>query len=534
MCPVLFTGNIGNTFSIDPTLGKISTTKMLDQTKVSEYHLVVKAVDGGVPALSGGATVHITVTASSDTAPQFLSKEYITEVLENQPKGTYVTTVTASSHSSVTYDIVSGDAARYFAINPYSGVITSGVKFDFEGENFYNLTVRATSMRGDATWCTVLVHVVDVNDNHPVFVHETYVGNISEAAPPNSVVLDNASAPLVVKAMDADTSNNALLTYSIVEPDAAEIFTVDSTTGAIRTHTGVDHEEKETYKFHVQVRDHGSPTYSAIVPARVIIHVTDVNDSPPKFSQDYYHVQLLLPTYAGVVVTTVNATDADSPQNAQLKYNLGLGNEEEHFTIDSSTGLVRVANAANLANYYEIEVIVTDGNQRSLALLNIRVKQTEMTGLRFDRNVYHAQVVENSTEVAQLLVLQPRGHDLNEHLVFSVRNPDDMFVVGRTSGVLQTTGRVFDHEAKGNYTVVVQVSDTRTPPRLAHALVHVGVTDVNDNAPIFVNQPYYASVSVDADVGQVVQKVRKIYMQNNFIMCVRVRARMRVCACVRA
>ena len=487
-------------------MGKISTAKPLDQTKVSKYQLVVKSVDGGTPAMSSSATVDITVTASSDMVPQFELREYITEVPENQPVGTYVTTVTASSHSSVTYMIL-GDAARYFTINPFSGVITSGMQFDFEGVNFYNLTARATSMRGDMAWCTVLVHIVDVNDNHPVFAHETYVGNISEAAPPNSVVLDTVSAPLVVKASDADTSINALLTYSIVEPDAAEVFTIDPTTGAIRSHTSVDHEETATYTFHVQVRDHGSPMYTAIVPARVIVHVTDVNDSPPKFCQDYYHVQLLLPTYTGVVVATVNATDADSPPNAQLKYNLGLGNEEKHFVINSATGMVRVMNAANLGKYYEIEVIVTDGNLRSLALLKIRIKETETTGLRFDHSAYHAEVVENSTEIDQLLVLQPQGHDLGEHLVFSVRNPDDMFVVGHTSGVLQTTGRVFDHEAKANYTVVVQVSDMRTPPRLAHALVHVSIIDINDNAPMFVNQPYYASVSVNADIGHLIKKV---------------------------
>ena len=488
-------------------MGDISTSKQLDQSQLSTYKLIVKVVDNGSPVMSGTAAVHIAVMSSSATPPQFELSEYIAEVPENRPVGTYVTTVTASSRSSVTYALVSGDAGRRFVINPYSGVVTSGAQFDFEGENFYNLTVRATSMRGDTTWCTVLVHVVDDNDNRPVFVHEAYIGNVSEVAPPYSVVLDTAGAPLVVKASDADANNNALLTYTIIEPEASEVFTIDPTTGAIRTQTSVDHEEAATYTFHVQVRDHGSPSYTAIAPALVTVHVTDVNDSPPVFSQDYYTVHLLLPTYSGVVVATVNATDADSPPNARLAYNLGLGNEDRHFTIDGSTGTVHVASAAELSKYYEIEVIVTDGTLRGLALLRIRVKEAETTGLVFDRSDYHVEVIENSTGVSQLLVLQPRGHDLNEHLVFSIRNPDDKFVVGRTSGVLQSTGAVFDHEARGNYTVVVQVSDARTPPRLAHAIVHISVVDVNDNAPMFVNQPYFASVSVESDVGHVIKQV---------------------------
>ena len=498
-------------------MGDISTSKQLDQSQLSTYKLIVKVVDSGSPVLSGTAAVHITVMSSSATQPQFESSQYIAEVSENRPVGTYVTTVTASSRSSVTYALVAGDAARRFVINPYSGVVTSGAQFDYEGENFYNLTVRATSMRGDVTRCTVLVHVTDDNDNRPAFAHDAYVGNISEAAPPYSVVLDTAGAPLVVKASDADADNNALLTYTIIEPEAAEVFTIDPTTGAVRTHTSIDHEEAATYVFHVQVRDDGSPSYTAIAPALVTVHVTDINDSPPCFSHDYYTVHLLLPTYSGVVVATVNATDADSPPNALLAYNLGLGNEDGHFTIDGATGEVRVASEAELSRYYEIEVIVTDGTLRGLALLRIRVKEAEMTGLTFDRGgVYRVEVVENTTDVSQLLVLQPRGHDFNEHLVFSVRNPDDKFAVGRTSGVLQSTGVLFDHEARANYTVVVQVTDERTPPRLAHAIVHVSVVDINDNVPMFVNQPYYASVSVESDVGHVIKQVSLDGTENFF------------------
>lgn len=53
-----------------------------------------------------------------------------------------------------------------------------------------------------------------------------------------------------------------------------------------------------------------------------------------------------------------------------------------------------------------------------------------------------------------------------------------------------------------NHTLLVRVHDQRNPPRLAHALVHVVVNDVNDNAPIFLGQPYYVSLPIKPEPGK--------------------------------
>ena len=65
-----------------------------------------------------------------------------------------------------------GNEDSAFAINPGSGIIvTRGPNLDFERVRFYNLTVEAASMaNGKRDRCTVNVHVLDVNDNAPVFL----------------------------------------------------------------------------------------------------------------------------------------------------------------------------------------------------------------------------------------------------------------------------------------------------------------------------------------------------------------------------
>lgn len=44
--------------------------------------------------------------------------------------------------------------------------------------------------------------------------------------------------------------------------------------------------------------------------------------------------------------------------------------------------------------------------------------------------------------------------------------------------------------------------------RSGRCVVHVTVNDVNDNSPIFVGLPYFASVQVDATVGTLVKQVQ--------------------------
>ena len=45
--------------------------------------------------------------------------------------------------------------------------------------------------------------------------------------------------------------------------------------------------------------------------------------------------------------------------------------------------------------------------------------------------------------------------------------------------------------------------------RIAHSHVHVVVTDKNDNAPIFVNTPYYGVVPIDTKRNEIVFRVSK-------------------------
>jgi len=318
----LLPGNIGNSFTIDPILGSIKTARELDRSNQVAYDLMVKATDRGDPPMSEITSVRVFVTIADNASPKFTSKEYSVEISETVGIGSFVGMVTAHSQSSVVYEIKDGNVADAFDINPHSGSIITQKALDFETLPIYTLTIQGTNMAGLSTNTTVLVHLLDENDNLPVFVQAEYTGLISESASINSVVLTDRNVPLVIRATDADRESNALLVYHIVEPSVHKYFTIDSSTGAIHTVLSLDYEETSTFHFTVQVHDMGTPRLFAEYAANVTIHVIDINDCPPVFSTSLYEASLLLPTYRGVKVVAVNATDADSSAFSQLMYSI--------------------------------------------------------------------------------------------------------------------------------------------------------------------------------------------------------------------
>uniref|UniRef100_A0AAZ3SUG1 Protocadherin Fat 3 n=1 Tax=Oncorhynchus tshawytscha TaxID=74940 RepID=A0AAZ3SUG1_ONCTS len=493
-------GNTGNTFWIEPVLGIISVARELDLSTIGHYIITVRVTDNGSPPLSANSVVRIAITLSDNAGPKFSQTEHQAEVTENVAVGTSVTTVSAMSQSTLTYDIRHGNSERTFRINQYSGVITTQKPLDYETTASYNLIVQATNMAGMASNATLLIRVVDENDNPPVFQLLRYQGSISEAAPINSVVLNPDNTPLVIKATDADRNQNALLVYQIVEDTAKMFFKVDSGTGSIRTIANLDHETFASFNFHVHVRDSGRPQLTADSPTEVTIQVIDTNDSPPVFTQNAYETVLLLPTYVGVEALQVSATDPDQNVPTELTYSLTDGNLE-HFAIQLSSGIIIVKNNNFSKERFRFNVKVSDGKFSSTTLVTVLVRETLDSGLFFAHSLYSSSIQENNTNITKVAVVNAVGNRLNEPLKYTLLNPGTCFRIRPTSGVIQTTGIPFDREEQEFYELVVEAGREHDRLRVARVIVRVQVEDINDNAPAFLGLPYYAAVQVEAKPG---------------------------------
>uniref|UniRef100_A0A8C2E6F1 FAT atypical cadherin 1a n=1 Tax=Cyprinus carpio TaxID=7962 RepID=A0A8C2E6F1_CYPCA len=506
----LLSRNVANTFAIDTILGTITVAKELDRSNKNRFELTVKASDKGTPPLSATAAVDITVTISDNAIPKFEEKEFSAEVSETALPGAFVSLVTANSQSSVFYQIKDGNVNGAFDINPNSGVVVTHSVLDYETIPSYKLTIQGTNMAGLASNTTLLIHLKDENDNAPIFIQEEFTGMVSESSPVNSVVLTKDNTPLVIRALDTDHDVNSRLVYQIVEPFAHNYFAIDSSTGAIRTISELDYEQRSVFRFSVQVHDMGIPRHFAEKAANVTIEVLDVNDCPPQFNQDLYETTVLVPTYKGVEVITVNATDADSGPNSRLFYSIVEGNIGEKFKMDPVTGVITIQNVTQLRSRYELRVRVSDGRFSKTALVKINVRENKESTLRFTQESYKASVPENSLEKKTLAVIVAVGNQVSEPLFYTILNPDKRFTISRTSGVLSSTGIPFDREEQGIFDIVVEVTREDKSSDIAHVLVTVVIEDVNDNPPVFVNLPYQALVQVDTEVGHIITKVTAV------------------------
>lgn len=180
-------GNEQNMFTINQFDGEILVNEpdLLDFEVFRDgyIHLTVVAQSEGPETLYGYCTVKIALQDINDNAPQFAQHQFSAAVWEGHSKGTYVLQVSAfdadqGANSKILYHIVDGNHDNAFIIEPaFSGILKTNIVLDREIRDNYKLKVIATDegvpqMTGTGT---ILINVIDVNDNQPTF-------------PPHSVV----------------------------------------------------------------------------------------------------------------------------------------------------------------------------------------------------------------------------------------------------------------------------------------------------------------------------------------------------------
>ncbi|XP_038519511.1 LOW QUALITY PROTEIN: protocadherin Fat 2 [Canis lupus familiaris] len=463
----LLKGNSEGFFNIDTLLGIITLAQKLDQANHARYSLTVKAEDQGSPQRHDLATVIINVYPSDSSAPIFSKAEYFVEIPESIPVGSPILLVSATSSSEVTYELREGNKDGVFSMNSYSGLISTQKKLDHEKISSYQLKIRGSNMAGAFTDVVALVYIIDENDNAPMFLKSIFVGQVSEAAPLYSMIMDENNNPLVIRASDSDEEANSLLVYEILESEALKFFKIDPSMGTLIIISEMDYENMPSFQFSVYVHDQGNPILFASRPVQVIINVRDVNDSPPRFSDQVYEVAIAKPIHRGMELLIVRASDEDS----EVNYSIKTGNADEAVAIHPVTGRISVLNPAFLGVSRELTIKASDGLYHDTALVKISLTQALNTSLQFDKIVYRATVKENLQDRKALVILGAQGNHLNDTLSYFLLNGTDMFHMVKSAGVLQD----------------------------------------NDNPPEFTNSTQYeANVSELATCGHLVLKVQAL------------------------
>ena len=210
------------------------------------------------------------VNIIENRAPVFTEGRTATRsVAENTASGVNIGAAIAATDAdddTLTY-FISGTDADIFSIDETSGQLETKAVLDYETKSSYAVEVTATDGSLTAT-IPVTITVTDVAENRaPIFA--------DGITTTRSVAENTASGVNIGSAIDATDADNDALTYSLSGTDAA-FFTIDGTTGRLRTNAPLDYETKSTYILTVEVSDGNGGTDSITAT----INVMDVDDYP--------------------------------------------------------------------------------------------------------------------------------------------------------------------------------------------------------------------------------------------------------------
>uniref|UniRef100_H0XTM1 Protocadherin beta 14 n=1 Tax=Otolemur garnettii TaxID=30611 RepID=H0XTM1_OTOGA len=305
--------------------------RALDHEEENELRLTLTALDGGSPPKSGTTLVFIQVLDINDNAPEFPQSLYEVQVLEDAPLGSRIITISAKDLDtgnygkiSYTFFYASEDVRKTFEINTLSGEINLESSLDFEVIQSYTINIQATDGGGLSEKCTLLVEVIDINDNPP----EVTMSSTTKRIP------ENASETLVAlfSVRDQDAGDNGRMVCSIqddlpflLKPTFKNFFTLIS-------EKALDRESRDEYTITITVTDFGTPRLQTQYNLTVLI--SDVNDNAPAFTQTSYTLFVHENNSPALHIGTISATDRDSGTNAQVTYSL-LPPQDEQLPLDS-------------------------------------------------------------------------------------------------------------------------------------------------------------------------------------------------------
>ncbi|XP_068554636.1 protocadherin gamma-A5-like isoform X6 [Anas acuta] len=297
--------------------------KALDREEAAFHELVLRAIDGGEPARTGTARIRVSVLDANDNAPVFSQAVYAVRVPEDVPVGSTLLTLTATDadeglNGDVKYSFkgISKKFSRIFHLDPETGSIRLLRNLDFEEGNSYEMEFEANDGGGLSDNAVVTISVTDVNDNAPEISVRSALSEISEDAPPGTVVA-------LLHVQDRDSGANGEVRCSIVESVPFRLERALDNYYSVVTSRELDREEVSEYNVTVWASDGGSPSLrsSAVLALRVL----DVNDNAPVFAEARYSARLPENNAEGALVLTVRAWDADWGQNARVRYRLAEG-----------------------------------------------------------------------------------------------------------------------------------------------------------------------------------------------------------------
>ncbi len=497
-------------FTINEDSGVIVLAQSLQHINETSFEITVMAADNGSPSKSSRQDILVLVEDVNDHTPRFERDTYEVSISESQTINdrffrVISTDADTGQNGDISYDIVYGNEAEMFGIFP-DGVLYVARSLDRESQPLYLLSVRAmdNGIESRMSIANVTIHVLDANDNPPVFMNETY----------NFVLLEGSAVSTsvgVVQAVDADIGSNAEISYNIDGTSSG--FVIHPKTGMISSNLIYDRETvvadtgSDVVTITVLAEDGGVSSLSSRVP--VHIRIADINDDSPAFTQALYEASVFENEGTDSVITQVSARDADSGPNADITYMILPGESDAHFRIDSQTGQLFLASMLDRETQQEhrLTVSAVDGGEpplSSITEIRIRVEDVNDNAPVFVLDQSRVEILETASVgdfVAQVSALD-LDYGTNSLLSYRISsgNSGTAFQIGVNTGHIYVSAPL-DYESQNIYRLNITSTDSGSPPLSSSVTLTIVILDYNDNAPVFTSSAIVSQIQENVEVG---------------------------------
>ncbi|XP_074505716.1 protocadherin alpha-3-like [Sebastes fasciatus] len=366
----------------------------------------------------------------------------------------------------------------------------------------------------------LVIHVLDNNDNLPIFSETLYKTKIPENTPLGTIVI-------AVNATDADEGLNGEIVYSLRSKDqdhVLDIFEIESQTGVIKVKGNIDFEDKKAFEIRVEASDKGQPPMSA--HCKVLVEVVDVNDNAPEITVTSLHTTVKEDADVGTVVALVSVLDKDGGENGDVKIQIQNKiplkletNYKNYYSllVDGSLDRESVSN-------YNVTIVATDRGTPSLSstsVLSIHISDVNDNPPLFPEPLINIYLKENNPPGACIKRVTATDADVDQNsqviysLLRSSSNPSSMLNINSETGDIHSLVS-FNYEELNSFQFKVQATDSGVPPLSSNVTVNVLILDENDNNPNIL-APYSEHGSVNsesipysAEAGCFVAKIRAV------------------------
>ncbi|XP_010286744.1 PREDICTED: cadherin-17, partial [Phaethon lepturus] len=358
-------------FSIDQN-GVIYVTEPLDREEKDTYTFFVVTKDKEGELVDKPLHIHVIVEDINDNPPVCKQAVTVIEVQENEGGGSNIGTLFATDmdeedtlNSRLQFKIQSQvpavPASNLFFIQQDTGILQlTSHSLNKRIASNYSLKVLVTDAVFQ-TICDVQIHVIDINDQIPIFEKSDYHNvTVAENLPVGTVILE-------IQATDGDepATGSSYIIYQVKEGDPDNTFIIETdietNRGFVKINKALDFETAPVYNLVINATNPEplvpGVQYNSSSLTLFKVFVTNV-DEPPVFHKTVYKGEVSEDIPVNTLVMMVEAYD---PEGDTVRYSLE-GDMRKWLRIDSITGQIHTASTLDREQQemYTVDVVASE------------------------------------------------------------------------------------------------------------------------------------------------------------------------------